>query len=56
MTDRVRFENNATNCGAKVITSEKNLLIVISSNGAIKTTYHFNDEGSFVNYATEFLS
>ena len=53
MTDRQRFETTAKANGAAVLVAENEILVVMSVNGKIKTTYLFDNKGNFKDYRTE---
>ena len=50
MTDKERFEKRAIENNAKILENSDNILIVLSANGKIKTTYFFNNNGKFENF------
>lgn len=54
MTNKEAFKKNMEKCGLKV-TETDNTLTMISANGKKKTTYIFDEEGTYMSIITKTL-
>lgn len=55
MTDRERFYNTAIANNCTINENTDTTLVVTSNNGKIRTSYFFDENGSFKDYRTEWI-
>lgn len=53
MTDKERYIERATECGATIDVNTTTMIRVISANAKVITTYIFNDNGKFKDFFHE---